>query len=87
MNVVYKYPISNEDDFFLPLPLGAQILSFQAQGDDLALWALVDTESRPIDRMFILADTGWPLPYAETLKYIGTAQTPSRVLHLFERFL
>lgn len=89
MKSVYKYPIPwppTRDEFTLALPVGAEILCFQMQGETPCIWALVDTGNVSQEtRKFRLAGTGHPIEYTPK-KYIGTIQLRGGLLifHLFE---
>ena len=90
---VYKYWIPIEDQFTLALPLGAQVLDVQMQGDAAQLWALVDPAlmgpTAPCEaREFILRGTGHDidLPGPSALSHCGTFQMQggALVFHVFE---
>jgi hypothetical protein len=87
MLTVHKYELPFHDEFSTPLPMGAKILTFQAQRETPCIWALVDPAAPEIKRRFRLAGTGHPIGHEENgLRYIGTAQFRggSLVFHLFE---
>lgn len=91
MKRVYKYQVSINHRSDILLPKGAEILSFQAQGETLQVWALVDAgaDVRTERRRFLVYGTGHEINHpVEKLKYIGTSQMSvnreSLVLHLFE---
>jgi hypothetical protein len=67
------------------LPVGAKLLSVHAQGDDLCLWALVDTEAPLEDREFVIVGTGHEV-HDHAGAFIGTALLANGrlVLHVFE---
>jgi hypothetical protein len=67
------------------MPVGAKPLSVHAQGDDLFLWALVDTEAELEDREFVIVGTGHELP-DHAGEFLGTALLADGrlVLHVFE---
>lgn len=66
----------------IEMPRGADILNFQAQGENLVIWALVDMEYAEVEhRRFKVALTGEYFPGEG--KYIGTVQS-YLVYHLFE---
>jgi hypothetical protein len=87
MLTVYKYPIAGADEFTLSLPVGAQLLSVQMQNGQPCLWALVDPDTRPVNRKFRLAGTGHPIEQSNVeLKYVSTFQANggALVFHVFE---
>jgi hypothetical protein len=67
------------------MPVGAKPLSVHAQGDDLCMWALVDTEAPLEKRGFVIVGTGHEV-HDHTGEFIGTAllANGSLVLHIFE---
>lgn len=87
MLTVWKYAIPIDDRFTLDMPIGALILTVQAQQDKPQLWALVDPDAEIESRTFRLAGTGHPIK-EESLRllYLGTFQAHdgALVLHLFE---
>ena len=87
MKKIYKYPLEIEDTQFVELPLGAEILTAQMQGNQLCLWAMVNTSPEAINknRRIEIIGTGSPVPTGD-LKYISTFQMMGGVLifHVFE---
>ena len=87
---VFKYTLPRPDletgRFKLELPAGAEILSFESQGLDLVVWALVDPGHYLRSyREFILANTGDEIDAGyNKLSFIGTATVEPIVWHLFE---
>lgn len=84
---IYKYPIQITDVQKVKLPIEAQILTAQMQGDALCIWAIVDeaatdTEERTIE----VFGTGHPMGQVFR-QYIGTVQMQGGALvwHVFER--
>jgi hypothetical protein len=84
---IYKYPIKIADSQKVKLPLNAEILTAQTQGETLCLWAKVeerntDTEERTIE----VFGTGHPMS-DDARRYIGTTQMQGGALvwHVFER--
>ena len=75
MLTVYKYLVPLTADFSLELPMGAQILTFQAQRETPCIWALVDPDARDSKRRFLLVETAYPIEQnAGALRYVGSAQ-------------
>ena len=87
MKKIFKYPLEIIDTQFIELPLGAEILTVQIQGDQLCLWAMVNTLPGAIkkNRRIEIIGTGYPVPVGE-LKYISTFQIMdgSLIFHVFE---
>lgn len=83
MKAVWKFTLS--DNATLDMPVGAKILSVQGQGDDICMWAFVDTEARVEKRQFVVYGTGHQIPF-HNINYIGTAQIHGGrlVFHVFE---
>lgn len=72
--VVWKWTLRDGENH-LELPEGARILTMQMQGDDAQIWALVETEQRPLEQVTVwVVGTGVPLPEGKDLGYIGTVQ-------------
>lgn len=84
MRRVFKYPLPVQDAFTLSLPAGAQLLSVQAQRDELMLWALVDDRAKLEVRHFMIRGTGHDAEACGT--YVGTFQLAAGAFvgHLFE---
>jgi len=87
MKRIYKYPLELTDTQFVELPLGAEILTVQMQGDRLCLWAMVNTLPEAIkkNRRIEIIGTGNPVPTG-VLKYISTFQMMGGglIFHAFE---
>ena len=70
---VYKYKLEITDQQFVKLPEDAEILSVNAQGMDLVLYALVDFPiGQAISRVVRIAGTGHPI-IGNVGQYVGTA--------------
>ena len=87
MKKIFKYPLEITDTQFVELPLGAEILTAQIQGDQLCLWAIVNTLPGAVkkNRRIEIIGTGNPMPTGE-LKYISTFQMMGGglIFHVFE---
>lgn len=81
---IWKYDVSQGGIFHIPI--GAKILSVQAQQCDVCLWMLVDPDSKLEQRHFQIYGTGHPIPEIDDLEYIGTAVLNGLPLvwHVFE---
>ncbi len=84
---VFKYPVKIDDHVSIDMRKGAKLLSFQTQGEQPCLWALVGETKEMETRHFRFAGTGHPIEGdPSSLKFIGTAQMAggSLIWHLFE---
>ena len=85
---IFKYPLEDEDQQQIMLPVNAEILTVQMQGNTLCLWAKVDEtahlENRREERTIEQLGTGWPLN-DDKRRYLGTIQRGPLVWHVFEK--
>ena len=86
---IYKYPLRITDVQNISLPIGAEILTVQAQNDIPCLWALVNPNEKGTEiRTFEIFGTGHPVGYdmGVSRNYISTFQINdgSLVFHIFE---
>lgn len=82
---VFKYAAPVADDVSIEMPVGAEVLCVQVQGDGPQIWARVDPSATPtITRRFVWVGTGHPADRCG--RYIGTVQSMdgALVFHLFE---
>jgi hypothetical protein len=84
VKTIHKYPVFILDEFRLPLPIDAQILTVQMQHGDPYIWAKVDPDAAKEMRNFRLYGTGHPMD--QDGQYVGTFQAKDGqlVFHLFE---
>ena len=94
MKTVHKYGIGEVSNS-VQMPKGARILHVGGQGDEVCIWASVDTERLKELRHFRIYGTGQEFPddfeeddpyrakYGD--RYIGTAFCGRFVWHVFER--
>lgn len=86
MKTIYKYLVEpGHSD--ITLPLGAEVLSARAIGDQVFVWAKVDTdEQRETTRTLAVYGTGHPMANLKTLRFIDTVIMYEGVLvfHVFE---
>jgi hypothetical protein len=91
VRAIWKYTLKFTEVQDLDLPLGAELLTVQAQHGQIVLWAIVDIdEDRKSKRTFVLATNGAPfLPgsWLHRERYLGTFQlnAGSFVGHVFEQ--
>lgn len=84
MLTVYKYPLTYGEKV-LVLPTGAKPLSIGEVGEDLIMWALVDTDAPKTHRTFLVAQTGDAIARdPQKLTHIGTVVKGWWVGHVFE---
>lgn len=85
MITVYKYIIDPNSPSIM-INDKAEILSITFQGNELCLWAKVDTNNKLVSRNFNIYGTGHEIRN-ESLAFIGTAflGSMSLVFHVFEK--
>lgn len=85
MTTIWKYPfeVTSRPQHYL-LPTGAKIVHVEMQNDDLCAWILVNpTQLEPHElHHFVVHGTGHTV--FDNEHYIGTAQAPPYMWHLFE---
>jgi hypothetical protein len=71
------------------MPVGAKILSVQAQHNKPTIWALVDPVADKETRRFFVVGTGWPIDPDRLAKseFCGSVQIGAFVWHVFEERL
>ena len=64
MKTIHKYPITLdlEHPIVVMMPKVAQVVLIGSQHDQAFLWAIVNPESPPVERRFVLIGTGQPIP-------------------------
>lgn len=84
---IYKYPLAISDGQAVLMPVSAEILSVQFQGEDLCIWALVDSSEKKHARIIRIIGKGNPFPIGESLRFIGAVQhyNGRLVWHVFEQ--
>ncbi len=87
MKVVHKFPVAlaGGSGSGIEMPRGARLLHFDAQGDELFLWALVDPNEAMDVRTFFIVGTGHTLPELR-YRHVGSCLMRGGGLewHLFE---
>ncbi len=87
-DTIWKFPVVIDDSFVLALPVGAKVLSVQAQNDAPNMWVLLDQDTKQpfVNRLFRVYGTGHMIQDRLTLEFIGTFQLMGGrlVFHLFE---
>ena len=87
MKTIWKYELPMQEDVYLQMPEGAEVLSVGEQHGRLCLWALVDDNACTEGRAFSIRGTGYPADGVETQTHIGTVVTAGGALvwHVFEQ--
>ncbi len=82
---VFKYPVNIAPIVSVDMPKGATLLSFQLQGAQPCLWALVDPFEEKETREFRVVGTGHDIEDSDSLRFVGTIQMMDGILiwHLF----
>jgi len=83
MKTIYKYPLFITDEQVVGLPEDAHVLSAQMQGDQLFIWALVDTDAKLGQRAVRIFGTGNPVNLDGNWQFAGTVQERMFVWHIF----
>ena len=85
---IWKFELNFTDNQEVEIPIDAEILTVQTQGEVLCLWALVDPTLEKEKRTFEVFGTGHSIHYDMGVSriYIGTFQLHegSLVFHVFE---
>lgn len=83
---IYKYQIKITDTQKVEMPIDAEILTAQMQGDALCLWAKVEEGNTIEERTINVFGTGRQMSDGVDRRYIGTTQTHGGALiwHIFE---
>jgi hypothetical protein len=84
MNVIYKYPLAQEQHQKVLMPQSAKIIAVQTQGNShVCVWAIVDPALPKEEREFEIIGTGEEFQ-PNTRTHIGTVQLGGFVWHVFE---
>lgn len=92
MITIWKF-ILDPHNLKLEMPVAAEILSVQAQHDNICLWAKVDPTAEKIARHFDVFGTGSTEtpddPIGTFRRYVGTVMLDqgSLVFHIYERLV
>ena len=79
---IWKYEMSAAGYANLSIPQGSQFLRVGQQDGTVCLWFMVDDSAVQEMRHFIFTGTGHAVP--EEGKYLGSADCPPFVWHVFE---
>lgn len=86
MITIFKYEL-DQSPKQISMPQAAKVLSVGVQKGKINIWALVDTETEPSNRLFIIHGTGHELLKDTNMyNFIGTVllENGGLVLHVFE---
>ena len=81
--VIYKYKLKIEIVQTIKMPANARILSIQAQGNELCLWAEVFAENQLDERTFLIRGTGQAFAKGSDV-YLATVQVGGFYWHIYE---
>jgi len=87
MKTIYKYNLEITDRQIVEMPYNSEIIAVKNQGDDLCLWAIVETENevRPTYEIEIYG-TGHPMDKDIFTEFIETCVMPNGLVwHVFKR--
>lgn len=87
MITVYKYAMRFEGEFGLcriKMPRASLIVHVGYQGQNVQLWAEVDTEEPDVERIFRVYGTGQPFADGEQGVHVATLMDGPFVWHIFE---
>ena len=87
MKTIWKYSLQVTDEINLQMPQGATILDCQDQGNEVVLWAMVDSGAPLQIRRFRFFGTGQIIPLNNPeMSFLATVQLRNvhLVFHLFE---
>ena len=89
MNQVWKFKITPENMSRIEMPEFAIVLHVAEQNGELCLWAEVDIENNPVERMFEVFGTGHNIDsqIGTYRSYLGTSMMcdGDLVWHVYER--
>lgn len=87
MMTIHKYALEGSHPTILIMPAGAEIIHVGVQRQSLCMWARVETEAQPEQRIFAVIGTGHAAPLPEEGRHVGSVLMfdESLVLHVFER--
>jgi hypothetical protein len=80
---IWKFPI-NFDTQYIPMPLGADIISFGKQKNEMFVWALVDPDALFVKRFIEIVGTGHNFYNSRQPKHIQTIQDGPYVWHALD---
>lgn len=86
MRAIWKFPVPVDDRLTIKMPKGARVLTVQAQGREMCIWAEVQTQAAEEKRYFAVFGTGHEMLHGMGYSdvYVGTVQIGKFVWHLYE---
>ena len=89
-DTIYKYRIKLEDEFYIDLPIGYEILTVDTQHNGSCkeqpnIWVRVNSDNVVVPTRFFVLGTGFRIDDEGDMRYVGTFQMRSGdlVFHLF----
>ena len=87
LSQIWKYALEVQDTNHIDMPMGAQVLTVQMQGDVPTVWAMVKPSRSPEMHIISMIGTGQTFN-ADFGRYIGTVQLHGEnegvVVHVFD---
>jgi len=88
MKTIYKYKLKQQEIVEVEMPKGARVLTAQAQGVHVWIWAIVDADPKETEmRRFAILKTGQSISFnTDVLTHVGSVQFDEGglVYHVFE---
>ncbi len=81
MKKIYKYKLPLVPNIKIPLPRSRKLLSAQIQGEEICVWAEIETNEPCFECTFSIVATGENPP--EHMTYLSTIQLDGFVWHIF----
>lgn len=89
MKTIWKFPLKNQNNQSVELPIGAKVLSAHGQYDMICLWALVDPNEKVREEIKVqIVGTGHTLEHmSKEWRFVDTVLMfgDTLVLHVFVR--
>lgn len=77
MRSIYKYKLEHPPEPYpttreIEMPEGSQLLHVHEQGEDIYVWAEVNTSRKPVKYRYCIFNTGEDIRPSPNMNYIGT---------------
>ena len=85
MKTVWKYQVNGPvliSRTHLRMPRKARLVHLESQGNEICVWAEVETKEETQERCLGIYGTGHPI--SKDAAYVGTTQIPPFVWHVYE---
>ena len=82
VRTIWKFELLFQDDQFVDMPIGANVVAVGMQHGICFVWAMVDSEASIEPRRVHIAGTGHPIP-ADVGAYVGMVFDGPFVWHVF----